>query len=131
WQDPAALAHYYDRLLAELQRTPGVEAAAIDSSAPLCGITLRYPFWVQGRPRTEGNADEAVFASVTPDLLETLKLPLRRGRFIEDRDTRTSAPVCVINEALARRIFPDENPLGRRIQVLPWLSHEYREIVGI
>lgn len=131
WAQPAELARYYDRLLAELQATPGIEAAAINSSAPLGGITLRYPFWVQGRPRTEGNADEAVFASVSPDYLRTLRIPLRRGRFIEARDDFQAPRVCVINEALARRIFPDRDPIGQKIQTLPWLNREYREIVGV
>ena len=131
WNDPIELGHYYDRLLAGLHRTPGVEAAAINSSAPLCGISLRYPFWVQGRPRTEGNADEAVFNSVSPDYLKTIRLRLLRGRFIETRDEARTTRVCVINEALARRIFADGDPIGKRIQTVPWLTRDYREIVGI
>jgi predicted permease len=131
WAKPIELSQYYDRLVAELQRTPGIEAAAIDSSAPLCGITLRYPFWVQGRPRTEGNSDEAVFNSVTPNLLATLRLPLRRGRFIEPRDDGKAARVCVINESLAKRIFPGTDPIGQRIQTVPWLARDYREVVGV
>ncbi len=131
WAQPADLARYYDRLLAELQATPGIEAAAINASAPLSGITLRYPFWVQGRPRTEGNADEAVFASVSPDYLRALRIPLRQGRFIEARDDFQAPRVCVINETLARRIFPDRDPIGQKIQTLPWLNREYREIVGV
>lgn len=131
WSRPIELAQYYDRLLAELARTPGVTAVALDSSAPLCGITLRYPFWVQGRPRTEGNADEAVFNSVGGDLLAALQLPLRRGRFIDARDDAKAPRVCVINESLARRLFPHQDPLGQRLQTVPWLTREYREIVGI
>lgn len=131
WADPAGLAAYYDRLLAELLRTPGVEAAALDSSAPLSGLTLRYPFWVQGRPRTEGNSDEAVFHSVSPDLARTLKLPLLRGRFLDGRDDGRAAKVCVINEALARRVFPGVDPIGQRLQTVPWLAREFREIVGV
>ncbi len=131
WNRPVELAAYYDRLVAELQGTPGIVSAAIDSSAPLCGIALRYPFWVQGRPRTEGNADEAVFNSVTPAFASTLKIPLRRGRFLEGRDDAKAPRVCVINESLARRIFPNEDPIGKRIQVLPWLAREYREVVGV
>ena len=131
WSKPIELGQYYERLLAELQRTPGVASAAIDSSAPLCGITLRYPFWVQGRPRTEGNADEAVFNSVSADFLQTLRVPLVRGRFIGPHDDAKATRVCVINEAFARRIFPNEDPIGKFIQTVPWLTRDYREIVGI
>ncbi len=131
WQDFVGLSGYYDRLLDEVRRLPDVEAAAFDSSAPLCGISLRYPFWVQGRPRTEGSADDAVFNAVTPDFLKTLKLPLLRGRFIAASDDMKGPKVCVINQALANRLFPGEDPLGKRIQTVPFLVRDYREIVGV
>ena len=131
WQDFVGLSQYYDRLLDEVSRLPGVEAAAFDSSAPLCGITLRYPFWVQGRPRTEGSADDAVFNTVSPDFLRTLRIPLLRGRFIAASDERAGAKVCVINQALATRLFPGENPLGKRIQTVAFLVRDYREVVGV
>lgn len=131
WQEFVGLAAYYDRLLDEVRRLPGVEAAAFDSSAPLCGITLRYPFWVQGRPRTEGGADDAVFNAVSPDLLATLKLPLLRGRFVAASDERKGLKVCVINQALANRAFPGEDPIGKRIQTVTFLVREYREVVGV
>ncbi len=131
WQDFDALNRYYERLVDTTRRVPGVEAAAFDSSAPLCGISLRYPFWVRGRPRDEGNADDAVFNAVTPDFLRTLKLPLLRGRFIEPGDERTTRKVCVINQALAERAFPGEDPIGRHIQTVPFLLRDYREIVGV
>jgi predicted permease len=131
WQDFVGLAAYYDRLLDEVRRLPGVESAAFDSSAPLCGISLSYPFWVQGRPRAEGSADDAVFNAVSPDLLQVLKLPLLRGRFIARSDERQGPKVCVINQALANRIFPGEDPIGKRIQTVPFLVRDYREIVGV
>jgi predicted permease len=131
WQDFAGLSRYYDRLLDEVRRLPGVEAAAFDSSAPLCGITLRYPFWVQGRPRAEGSSDDAVFNAVSPDFLKTLRIPLVRGRFIAASDERQLNKVCVINQTLANRLFPGEDPLGKRIQTVTFLVRDYREIVGV
>ena len=131
WADFVGLSAYYDRLLDEVRRLPGVEAAAFDSSAPLCGITLRYPFWVQGRPRAEGSADDAVFNAVSPDFLKTLRLPLMRGRFIAATDERAGPKVCVINQTLADRLFPGENPLGKRIQTVAFLVRDYREVVGV
>lgn len=131
WNNFDELGRYYERLLEELRRTPGVESVALDSSAPLCGISLRYPFWVQGRPREAGNADEAVFDSASAGLLATLKLPLRCGRFLEERDDLRAPRVCVINQALAQRLFPGQDPLGQRIQTVPWLTSDYREIVGV
>lgn len=131
WETLRELAACYDRALDEVRRVPGVESAAVNSSTPLTGITLRYPFWVEGRPRTDGNADDAVFNSVTPDYLRTLRIPLRQGRGLDERDQENAVKVCLINQTLAQRLFPGENPLGKRIQTLPWLAREYREVVGV
>jgi predicted permease len=131
WETMLELAAYYERALDEVRRVPGVESAAVDSSAPLCGISLRYPFWVQGRPRAEGNADDAIFNSVSADFFATLRVPLRAGRLLDARDTETGPKVCLINQTLAQRLFPGESALGKRIQTLPWLEREYREIVGV
>jgi len=131
WNDFPDLARYYDRMIEAVRRVPGVESAAVANSSPLTGITLRYPFWVQGRPRAEGNADDAVFNSISPDFFRTLRIPLRAGRVFDDRDQGKSLKVCVINEALAKKLFPGESALGKRIQFLPWLVRDYREIVGV
>jgi predicted permease len=125
------LAQYYERLINEVSAVPGVESAAVNASAPLCGITLQYPFWIEGRPRSEVGADDAVYAPVSEEYFRTLKLPLHRGRVFDARDHEKGAAVAIINETLARRIFGTENPLGRRVLLLPWLSREYREIVGV
>ncbi len=131
WETMPELAAYYERVLDEVGRVPGVESAAVDSSAPLSGLSLRYPFWVEGRPRAEGNADDAVFNSVSPDFFRTLRVPLRAGRLLDARDDERARLVCVINESLARRLFPGESPLGKRIQTLPWMNRGYREVVGV
>lgn len=125
------LAQYYERIVDAATSVPGVSAAAVNASAPLCGVTLEYPFWVHGRPLNEVGADTAVYAPVTEGYFATLGLPLRQGRRFDSRDNDKGAPVAIINETLARRIFPGENPLGRRVLLLPWLSNQYREIVGV
>jgi putative ABC transport system permease protein len=131
WSDFTALSLYYERILGELRRVPGVEAVSLNSSAPLTGITLRYPFWVQGRPRAEGNSDEAVFNSIEPDYFRALRIPLHAGRAFDARDDEKGAAVCIINAALARRLFPQGNPLGQRLQMVPWLNRRHREIIGV
>ncbi|HYP16942.1 MAG TPA: ABC transporter permease [Opitutus sp.] len=134
WDDFLQLAAYYERVLTELRREPGVTGTTLNSSAPLSGITLRYPFWVEGRPAAEGNTDEAVFNSVEPDYFKTLRIPLRRGRVFEAGDDAAAAasrPVCIINQTLATRLFGEADPIGRRIRTLPWMVRGYREIVGV
>lgn len=134
WDDMRQLGDYYERVLAELRREPGVLNATLNSSAPLCGITLRYPFWVEGRPLEDGNSDEAVFNSIDVDYFKTLRISLQRGRTFDQRDDATagtSHPVCIINQTLAKRLFGDADPIGKRIRTLPWMIRGYREVVGV
>jgi putative ABC transport system permease protein len=134
WDNFTQLGDYYERLLAEVRREPGVTGVALNSSAPLSGITLRYPFWVEGRPVEEGNADEAVFNSISHDYFATLQVPLVRGRTFTDADDAKAAgqrPVCIINQTMARRLFGDADPIGRRIRTLPWMVRGWREVVGV
>lgn len=125
------LARYYERLVAAAESTPGVVRAAVNPSTPLTGITLSYPFWLHGQAQADGDADTAVYAPITPGFFETLKIPLIEGRAFAETDRTGGAPVVIINAALARRLAPDGSALGRRLMVVPWLSNEYREIVGV
>jgi len=75
-----------------------------------------------------------VFNSIDPDYCRTLHLPLRAGRFFDERDDATAVeqhPVCVINQTLARRLFGEADPIGQRIRTLPWSVRAYREVVGV
>jgi predicted permease len=131
YETSADLARYYDRLIEALQATAGVERVAIDASAPLTGITLPFPFWVFGRERRDSDAATAVYNPVSEQFFALLEIPLLRGRRFIEQDGSAGAPVAVVNQTFARRYFPGEDPIGRRILLLPWVSNQYREIVGI
>ncbi|MES1195025.1 MAG: ABC transporter permease, partial [Opitutus sp.] len=134
WDNFAQLGDYYERVLAEVRREPGVASVSLNSSAPLSGIALRYPFWVEGRPVEEGNADEAVFNSIGNDYFATLRIPLQRGRVFTDADDMPAAanhPVCIISQTMAKRLFGDADPVGKRIRTLPWSVKGWREVVGV
>lgn len=131
WNDFDELARYYERMIAAVAAVPGVASAAVANSAPLTGITLRYPFWVEGRPHEEGNADDAVFNSISADFFRTLRVPLREGRFFTAHDEAATLKVCIINQSLARKLFPGGSALGKRVRFLPWLAPGYREVVGV
>ncbi len=125
------LARYYTRLIDEVKRVPGVRSAAVNASSPLTGITLTYPSWREGTATDAASALDAVYAPVSPDFFSTLRLPLQRGRLFDEHDNAGGAPVAIINETYARRLFPDRNPLGQRIMIIPWMGPIYREIVGV
>jgi predicted permease len=125
------LSRYYDDMIKVVQAVPGVASAAINASAPLNGITLAYPSWRQGTSTDADNALEAVYAPISDDFFRTLQIPVHSGRTFTEFDQADGAPVCVVNEIYARRMFPDGNAIGQSVMILPWMGAIYREIVGI
>lgn len=131
--DEEAKARFFESLTADLARQPGVAAAAATSFLPAGGggFGLGRVFLEEGQPEPPSSADYPAFWNVvTPDYFRTLGIPLRTGRAFTERDSAAGTPVIVINETLARKMFPNENPLGRRIR--SWRDENVlREIVGV
>ncbi|HLP03054.1 MAG TPA: FtsX-like permease family protein, partial [Opitutaceae bacterium] len=125
------LARYFERLVDAARAVPGVEVAAIDASAPLAGVTLRFPYTVVGEPRENASGNEAVYNPVTDGFFATLGLQPLAGRLFTPNDDERGQPVVVVNEALARRLAPDGRALGERLRLVPWLSQSEHEVVGI
>ncbi|MCC5023936.1 MAG: ABC transporter permease [Candidatus Synoicihabitans palmerolidicus] len=123
----ATIAHLVD----EVSTVPGVVAASVNASTPLTGITLTYPSWREGTTTDAASALDSVYAPVSPDDFKTVQLPLKRGRLLNEFDTAEEAPVAVINETYARRMFPGRDPIGQRLMLIPWMGAIYREIVGV
>ncbi|HEY7113898.1 MAG TPA: ABC transporter permease [Thermoanaerobaculia bacterium] len=117
---------FYDDVLPRLLALPGVSGAAVASNHPLrSGWTSQIE--VEGLVQPRGARDETAIRPVSPDYFRTAGTPVLRGRPIDARDRQGAAPVVVINEAFARRYFPDRDPLGRSVTF--W--GRPREIVGI
>ncbi|MEE8524075.1 MAG: ABC transporter permease [Thermoanaerobaculia bacterium] len=122
---------FYDRMLAELEAVPGIESAGAVTTLPMSavGIDFDLPFEIDGRPAaTKGEEPQADFRIATPGYLETLRIPLRSGRRFGEPDRDDAAPVMLINETMARRHFPGEDPLGRFV-TMPMGGR--REVVGV
>lgn len=129
---PEQIGAFYRRLLERLGALPGVESASATSSLPLLSPPGVWDFEIEGAPapRPGEMAWNATFSEVRPGFFATLGIELRRGRVFQLSDTADSQPVTVINEALARRFFPGEDPIGRRIRVRGGES-AWMTIVGI
>ncbi len=125
------LIRYYEDMIDAIEVVPGVSAVGINASAPLNGITLSYPSWRQGTSTDSANAVEAVYAPISEQFFAALQIQIHAGRSFTEFDHADGAPVAIINETYARRMFPGENPLGQRVMILPWMGGQYREIVGI
>ena len=127
---PQAIESFYQRALQDLSVQPGVERVAAAQSTPFApsqGAELRVP----GMERLpfDGNR-HPTFYTVTPGFFDTMGMKILRGRGFTDRDVEGAAPVMILEDALARALWPDQDPLGRCI-VVGTTSTACREIVGI
>jgi predicted permease len=105
-----------DRVLEEIERMPGVEAATVDGCAPLSTQCANASLRIVGRPLTNPADAPAVLRHyVSPNHFKTLRVPVIRGRGLEERDRAGSPGVVVINEAAAQRFWPGEDPIGKRV----------------
>ena len=121
-------------LLGKVRGLPGVQNAAMSSNGPLMG-GWQTGFWREENPRPQPsdmlNADLEV---VGGDYFSTLKAPLLRGRTFNERDTKDSPRVIIIDQAMAEQYFPGENPIGKRLGLDPGNDNEsytMSEIVGV
>jgi putative ABC transport system permease protein len=125
--EPFQQVQFAEGLLERLKSTPGVEAVGVSSAFPLTAVT-DVGIRLDARPALLSGTTANYFR-VTPGYLRALQIPLIRGRLITNQDTATSPPVALINETMARRFFPDEDPIGKRMDISG--PTYLREIVGI
>lgn len=124
---------FYHSLLERMQELPGVVSAAGIFPLPLSRSNINTTFAIEGRPVPAAEEPSAGIRVISPSYFETMKIPLIRGRVFDARDNEKSPPVVIINEEFARRYFPGEDPVGKRIR--PGFSMHgeplMREIVGV
>lgn len=119
------------RVLEAAQAVPGVQAAAITQRLPFRDGGWQGPYAPEDKPELSGrDAPNAYVRLVSPDYFRALGIGVLRGRTPTDADGASSAPVVVVNRALAERIWPGADPLGRRISTLVF-SGVPRTIVGV
>ncbi len=133
YKDAAAQRRFYRNLLAGVGKLPGVLAAGASPGLPLSGNGWSGTVTVdtQAVAPTEATP-EADQRPVTPGYFKALRIPLVRGRYLDERDGETAAPVCVIDETMANTYWPREDPIGKRIHRSgresknPWMT-----VVGV
>lgn len=129
--DPAALRNTLRELSDAINSVPGVRAASFsDGAFPILAEDDLF-FWLADRPKPASQSEMpmAILSRVEPGYLEAMGITLKRGRFFSERDDERSQPVAVIDEAFARKHFPDEDPVGRRIQLDD--DQDPRQIIGV
>ncbi|HXI93360.1 MAG TPA: ABC transporter permease [Blastocatellia bacterium] len=121
-------AAFYKQLLERVAALPGVQSAGAVSSLPLSGGGTDSDFGIEGRPPAEpGHPQVAWYSSVTPDYFRAMGIRLLRGREFTEADNAAAPKAVLISESMARRYFPDEDPLAKRLV----FGKDAREIVGI
>jgi putative ABC transport system permease protein len=124
------LAGQYRELLDRVRVLPGVENAGVIKDLPLDPIQRGGNFVIDGRPRD--TPLETGYLVSTPGMMAALGIPIIRGRGIDDRDAVSAPGVVVINDTMARRFWPDQEPLGQRIWVNSFEPRErWMTVVGV
>jgi putative ABC transport system permease protein len=122
---------YFRQILQEVETLPGVQSAAVAFYVPLSGSSPFFPFTIDGRPPLNpGETLTASYNAISSDYFRAAGIPLLEGREFTEQDAEKSPPVVIINGRMARRFWPDENPLGKHI-TLSIREPESREIVGV
>ena len=128
---PSAVRNGYQQTIDQLRAIPGVEAASVLIGAIPMGGDSEVPYWVEGRPKPaeQSQMDLALFYGVSPDYLNIMRIPLLRGRFLTSQDNENSPCVVAIDQEFQRKAFPNQDPLGQRINLD--LIGMQCEIIGI
>ncbi|MCI0338910.1 MAG: ABC transporter permease [Acidobacteria bacterium] len=123
-------AAFYQQAIERIRALPGVESAGAVSDLPLSGDGGVFLFNIEGRPHATawGNAQ---WRAVSTDYFRTMGMRLLRGREITELDRQGAVEVLVINEAMAKKFWPGEDPIGKRIQIFDLAPRPWREIIGV
>jgi putative ABC transport system permease protein len=128
---PAAGQRFFTTLLSEIRNVPGVQSAAATAFIPLGEGGQTGDFEVEGRPNaTTGQGPFAEEHFITPTYFQTMQVPLLRGRPFSDTDKEDTPKVVMINNFMSRQLWPGQDPVGKRIQVLGPVG-EWSVIVGV
>ncbi|MDE3135313.1 MAG: ABC transporter permease [Acidobacteriota bacterium] len=132
FKTPAQFVSYSDQVLERIRRSPGVESASASISLPLGNFRGETEFRLPGRP---ANPDAQGFMAgwnhVTPGYFQTLGISVIAGRDFNENDRTGSEPVVIVNQALARRYFGNQSPIGKQISTHHDKDHPiWSEIVG-
>jgi predicted permease len=137
YENTAKVAGLIRQATERIESLPGVQAAAATVMLPVEG-GVDLPFSIEGRPPVKGgvyNGDEQ-WRFISPHYFTAFHIPLLRGRMFDERDSGSSERVVIINQAMAKKYWPNEDPLGQRISIGgkalgPDFVEPARQIVGV
>ena len=127
---PWSVHQRVDELLERLRALPGVLAAGAATAFPqdAAGTSCDACLEIEGRPKREGKQYDTGYMVATPEFFRAAGMMLRRGRFFSRADGAEAPKVIIVNEALVRRDFPEQDPIGRHIR---WSSSPWATVIGV
>jgi predicted permease len=114
YRDPIVAQHTFERIIAAAANLPDVRSAAVVSRAPLVGGGSSNGLIAEGKPFDPANVLNSQLQIVSPTYLSTVQIPLKAGRDFVPQDTRDKTLVTIVNQTLARTLWPGEDPIGKR-----------------
>ncbi len=118
------------RVFERVQSVPGVQSAAASVLPPMT-FAPETQFEIMGRPAQATDAPSALYYPVTPNFFQTMKTPMLRGRDFTMHDTAGAPWVTIVNETMARRFWPNEDPIGKRVRIDLSPEDQPREIIAV
>ena len=132
YSDEDKQTQFLEELIAKLRALPGIESVGGAAPLPFSGNDRASSFWIVGRADPgPGNHPNASHLVVAGDYFRTMRIPLLAGRTLDGRDTKSSAPVIMVNETFARQFFPGKSAIGERIRLDRETVQPALEIVGL
>ena len=128
---PDARRDFYSRLFARLESVPGVQSAGGTTRIPLASTNVTSRVFVEGRSNGPTDTFEIDFRRAVHRYFQTMGMPILRGRDFRETDGPSSPPVVIVNQTMARRLWGDKDPVGRRIKTGPADTAPWTEVVGV
>ena len=126
-------AEYYQQLIERIEAVPSVTSAAAVTTLPMSdvGVDFKRPYWREGEPEPGGDGEKVAVTMATPGYFKTMGISLLRGRNFSEHDKRDTVAVMIVSKNLADKVWPNENPVGKRL-MLDYNRGKYAyEVVGV
>jgi putative ABC transport system permease protein len=132
YREPQKRIDFYEQVIAKIAALAGVEQAGAVSSLPLSGHNDHLTFIIEGaQPALLTEAPAANWRAISADYFQAMGMELLRGRYFTADDRKGSTEVVIINQVMAERFWPGQDPIGKRIIIYDLDEKPWREIVGI
>ena len=131
YKDDASIQGFYSRATTQIAGLPGVTGVTLTTSLPISGGDGTGDLTIEGNPAAPGELGAVTTRSTTPDYFNVMGIPLVQGRTFGEHDDASRQPVAIINQAMMRRFWPHQDPVGKRIKIGTRNLADWMTIVGV